>query len=66
MITAKDIKRHRLRIGESQIEFAKRLKVNQSTLSRWESGDLEIEGIAEIALEYVLAELAEQSSRAYK
>jgi DNA-binding transcriptional regulator YiaG len=62
MITGKDIKRHRDRLGESQIEFARRLSVNQATISRWEKGD-PIEGIALLAVEYVLAELNRQMMR---
>jgi DNA-binding transcriptional regulator YiaG len=62
MITGKDIKRHRDRLGESQTEFARRLSVNQATISRWEKGD-PIEGIALLAVEYVLAELSRQAVR---
>lgn len=63
MITGKDIKRHRDRLGETQTEFARRFNVNQSTVARWENGDLDIVGIAEVAVEYVLAELARQAAR---
>lgn len=63
MVTAKDILRHRTRLGESQAEFARRFKVNQSTIHRWETGRLPIEGIIEIGVLAVLADLAVQRSR---
>ena len=55
--------RHRQRLGESQARFARRFGVNQTTISRWESGDLAITGIAEVAVDYVLAELSLQPAR---
>jgi predicted transcriptional regulator len=63
MITPADIKRHRKRLDETQTEFARRFNVNQSTVARWERGDLAIEGIAAVAVEYVLAELSRQAAR---
>ena len=63
MIKPVDIKRHRERVGETQATFARRFNVNQTTISRWETGELAIEGIALVAVEYVLAELARQASR---
>ena len=63
MITGKDIFRHRDRLGETQAEFARRFNVNQGTISRWERDELAIEGIAAVAVEYVLAELSRQAAR---
>ena len=64
MIKPVDIKRHRERVGETQATFARRFNVNQTTISRWETGELAMaEGIALVAVEYVLAELARQASR---
>ena len=63
MISGKDIRKHRDRLGETQTQFARRFNVNQSTVARWESGDLDIAGIAEVAVEYVLAELSRQAAR---
>ena len=62
MITAAQIRLARKRSGESQTEFAKHFRVNQSTVHRWETGDLVIEGITEIGVETVLAELSVQRS----
>jgi predicted transcriptional regulator len=65
MVTPTDIKRHRKRRGESQTEFAVHFKVNQSTIHRWETGKLPIEGIVEIGVEAVLADLSQEASREY-
>lgn len=37
-----ECKKVRLSFGDTQVEFAERLAVSQSTISRWESGDLAI------------------------
>lgn len=65
MVDPADIKRHRRRLGESQAEFAKRFGVNQSTVHRWETGDLPIKGIIELGVEAVLADLSVQASEAH-
>lgn len=36
MVTARDIRRARKKLEESQAKFAKRFGVNQSTVDRWE------------------------------
>jgi DNA-binding transcriptional regulator YiaG len=64
MITGKDIKRHRDRLGETQAEFAQRLHVNQSTIARWETGKRPIDGFAQIAVQCVLRELNVKRSQA--
>jgi transcriptional regulator with XRE-family HTH domain len=58
MVTKTQVKRTREKLGESQAEYAKHFKVNQSTIHRWETGKLPIEGIVEIGVEAVLARLA--------
>jgi DNA-binding transcriptional regulator YiaG len=37
MITAKQIKLARTKLGETQVKFAQRLGVDQSTVHRWET-----------------------------
>jgi DNA-binding transcriptional regulator YiaG len=64
MITADDIRRARQRAGESQAEFAKRFRVNQSTLHRWETDGITARGTAELAIEHVLSELAVRHAEA--
>ena len=49
--------------GKRKQPLRRRFNVNQTTISRWETGELAIEGIALVAVEYVLAELARQASR---
>jgi transcriptional regulator with XRE-family HTH domain len=58
MVTKTQVRLTRKRLGESQADFAKHFKVNQSTIHRWETGKLPIEGIIEIGVEAVLARLA--------
>jgi DNA-binding transcriptional regulator YiaG len=60
MIDGSEIKRARDRLGESQAAFAKRFGVNQSTIHRWETGDLAIDGIVLMGVESVLAKLSGQ------
>jgi DNA-binding transcriptional regulator YiaG len=64
MVKPADIKRARKRLGESQADFARRFNVNQSTVHRWETGDLVIEGITAIGVEAILADLSVQVSQA--
>lgn len=54
-----EIKHIRVRFGESQSEFARRLGVDQSTLSRWETRGLPDRGFTKEAIERRLAELRE-------
>jgi DNA-binding XRE family transcriptional regulator len=58
MITKSLIIKTRLRLGETQTEFAKHFGVNQSTIHRWETGKLPIEGIIAHGVEAVLARLS--------
>lgn len=51
------IRKARERVGESQIEFAKRFDVDQSTLSRWETGFILPKGPALRVVKQVLAGL---------
>ena len=64
MISKSQIRAARKRLKLSQAEFAKHFRVNQSTVHRWENGTLVIEGITEIGVEAVLADLSVQASRA--
>jgi len=57
MITCKDVKRARERLGESQAEFAKRFEVNQSAVSRWETVRISSKGPTLALIKRVLAEL---------
>lgn len=59
MSTGEALKAARERTGESQAEFARRLGINQSALSRWETGRREPRGPAQRLVERVLAELNE-------
>ena len=58
MITPWQIIKTPKRLGESQSQFAKHFGVNQSTVHRWETGELPIEGIIAHGVEAVLAKLA--------
>lgn len=51
------LKAVRARIGESQVEFAKRFGVDQSALSRWETRGVPSRGPAKAVVERVLAEI---------
>jgi DNA-binding transcriptional regulator YiaG len=63
MVTAKQLKKVRTALDESQAEFAKRFGVNQSTLHRWEH-KMPKKGSAQRVAEYVLAELSVERARA--
>ena len=58
MIKPSQIIKTRARLGESQTKFAKHFGVNQSTVHRWETGELPIEGIIAHGVEAVLARLS--------
>jgi DNA-binding transcriptional regulator YiaG len=64
MITGRDIKRKRKQLGETQAEFAQHFHVDQSTIARWETGSRPIDGLAQIAVQCVLQELAVKRSQA--
>lgn len=64
MITGEQIKAARERIGESQEAFSRRLRIDQATLSRWETKGVPDRGPASIAVEAVLAELPSTSEAA--
>lgn len=51
------IRKTRLALGESQAAFAKRFRVDQSTVHRWETEGPPERGAAAFAIERVLAEL---------
>jgi DNA-binding transcriptional regulator YiaG len=52
----KRLRKLRDALGESQTEFAKRLGVTQATVSRWEDGELLIQGPARILIERLMAD----------
>lgn len=56
-ITAETIKSARTRLDESQEAFAKRFRVDQSTLHRWETEGPPSRGAARLAIEHVLSNL---------
>lgn len=56
------IKTARLRLRETQIAFADRLGIDQSTIHRWESKGIPRRGPARIAVQQILAELNEAAA----
>lgn len=54
MVTGERIKAARVRLGENQIEFARRFDVNQATLCRWEVNGLPDRGFVQTAVLRVL------------
>ena len=62
MVTAKQIRRTREALGESQATFGRRFGVDQGTVSRWESGERLDRRIVCIAIERVLADLQEATT----
>jgi DNA-binding transcriptional regulator YiaG len=63
MITAKDIRRARKRLRESEATFAARVGVNQSTVHRWEKDGVSKQPLIQLALRTALADMAVQTSR---
>jgi DNA-binding transcriptional regulator YiaG len=57
MITATDLRRFRVRCGETQAQFAKRFGVSRTTLLNWETRGPPASGPALPLIERVLAEL---------
>lgn len=57
MLSGKTLKNAREQAGESQIEFAKRLGVHQSVLSRLERGRRLPKGAVRLLIERVLEDL---------
>jgi DNA-binding transcriptional regulator YiaG len=55
-ITPEKLREAREGLGESQAEFAARLGVNQTTVSRWETGGVP-KGTAAFAVERLLEDL---------
>jgi DNA-binding transcriptional regulator YiaG len=56
-IPPKVIRRLRDALAESQAAFAQRMGVSQATVSRWEDGELIIQGPAKILLERMLQDV---------
>lgn len=59
MVTGEMITAARVRLGESQAQFAKRFGVNQSTLHRWEAKGPPTGGTALRVIEQVIAQISE-------
>lgn len=57
MVTARDVRRARQKLDESQAKFAKRFGVNQSTVDRWEEDGPPEKGPAAILLSQLLSEV---------
>jgi DNA-binding transcriptional regulator YiaG len=64
MVTATDIRVARARLNEDRATFAARFGIDRATLSRWERKGVPAKGSGQKVAEYVLAELAVQSSEA--
>ncbi len=62
MTTGKIIRAERLALGESQIKFARRFGIDQTTLSKWETRGPPTRGPGLKLVERVLAELAHKST----
>jgi transcriptional regulator with XRE-family HTH domain len=52
-VKAEDLKARRERMGFTQAELARRLKVNVMTVSRWERGAVNIPHTVELALKEI-------------
>jgi len=59
MVNGKILRKARQRLGESQIEFAKRLGVHQSVVSRLEREERKARGPVLLLIQRVLGELRE-------
>jgi DNA-binding transcriptional regulator YiaG len=57
-IGPEDLKEFRDGLGETQGQFAARIGIRQSTLSRWEAGRLPKKGAAQLLLTRVLDDIA--------
>jgi len=57
MVTGIEITRARELVGENYSQFARRLGVDRTTITRWEKDGPPPRGTAQIALERVLSEL---------
>lgn len=56
-VTPEMIKTARERLGETQAQFAKRFRVNQATVSRWEVYGPTDRGLTEMAIRLVLGKI---------
>lgn len=58
-VTPAQLKRARLRLGISQSELGRRLRLGSDPgrlIRRWEAGDVPVSGPASVAVEYMIAE----------
>jgi DNA-binding transcriptional regulator YiaG len=62
MIIGEALRRARERIGENQVEFAKRFGVAQPVLSRWETGRVRPGGAVQMLIKRILADLAQEAA----
>jgi transcriptional regulator with XRE-family HTH domain len=53
-MTKQDFRRLRKSIGYSQVRLAKEMGVFVRTVSRWETGEVTMPKIAELALKYIV------------
>jgi len=56
-LTGRRVRRVRLRLGETQVEFARRFRVDQSTISRWEADELPVQQLMRATVEEILSQL---------
>lgn len=59
MLTGEALKAARERIGETQATFGQRFGVDQSTIHRWENQGPPLRGPGRMAVELVLADIAQ-------
>lgn len=52
-----ELKSLREKLGDSQWDFARRLGINQATISRWEAGRIPKNGPARFAIQMLVASL---------
>ena len=61
VMTRQEFKKLRQSIGYSQVKLAKEMGVFIRTVSRWETGEVKIPKVTELALRYIVERLKTQA-----